>query len=65
VVDGALMIEPTETESKEDIDLLIQALKSIAEEAKENPDLLRKAPTKCKVKRLDEVAAARRPCLAG
>jgi glycine dehydrogenase subunit 2 len=65
VVDGALMIEPTETESKEDIDLLIQALKSIAQEAVENPDLLHEAPTKCKVKRLDEVAAARRPCLAG
>jgi len=65
VVDGAIMIEPTETESKEDLDLFIEAMKSIAEEAKENPELLKKAPAKCKVKRLDETLAARRPCLAG
>ena len=65
VVDGAIMIEPTETESKEDLDLFIEAMKIIAEEAKENPELLKKAPAKCKVKRLDETLAARRPCLAG
>ncbi|MCJ7594033.1 MAG: aminomethyl-transferring glycine dehydrogenase subunit GcvPB [Desulfobacterales bacterium] len=65
VVNGAIMIEPTETESKEDVDLLIGALKNIAAEAKKDPDLLRNAPTKCKMKRLDEVAAARKPCLVG
>ena len=65
VVDGAIMIEPTETESKEDLDLFIEAMKNIAQEAKENPDLLKGAPAKCKVKRLDETLAARRPCLAG
>ncbi|MDD5204120.1 MAG: aminomethyl-transferring glycine dehydrogenase subunit GcvPB [Desulfobacterales bacterium] len=65
VVDGAIMIEPTETESKEDLDLFIEAMKTIAEEAVENPDLLKDAPAKCKVKRLDETLAARRPCLAG
>ncbi len=65
VVHGAIMIEPTETESKEEIDLFIEALKAIADEAKENPELLRKAPGRCKVKRLDETTAARRPCLAG
>lgn len=65
VVDGAIMIEPTETESKEDIDLFIDALKAIADEAKEKPELLKQAPSLCKVKRLDETAAARRPCLAG
>lgn len=65
VVHGALMIEPTETESKEDIDIFIEALKAIALEAKENPDLLRNAPHKCRVKRLDETKAARKPCLAG
>ena len=65
VVHGAIMIEPTETESKEDIDLFIEALKVIAQEAKENPDLLREAPNRCKVRRLDETAAARKPCLAG
>ena len=65
VVNGAIMIEPTETESKEDIDLFVEALKSIAKEAKEDPDLLRNAPERCRTRRMDETAAARRPCLAG
>ncbi|MBN1103288.1 MAG: aminomethyl-transferring glycine dehydrogenase subunit GcvPB [Deltaproteobacteria bacterium] len=65
VVEGAIMIEPTETESREDLDLFIEALQSIAGEAAENPNLLREAPVKCKVKRLDETLAARKPCLAG
>jgi len=65
VVNGAIMIEPTETESKEDLDLLIDALETIAREAKENPELLRQAPTKTKRRRLDETGAARKPCLAG
>jgi glycine dehydrogenase subunit 2 len=65
IVSGAIMIEPTETESKQDLDLFIQAMKAIAEEAKHDPELLRKAPSKCKVRRLDEVAAARKPRLAG
>jgi glycine dehydrogenase subunit 2 len=65
VVDGAIMIEPTETESKEDLDLFVDALKAIAEEAKERPELLREAPTRCKVRRMDEVEAARHPCLTG
>jgi glycine dehydrogenase subunit 2 len=65
VVNGAIMIEPTETESKQDLDLFIEALKAIAMEAQVNPDLLRQAPTKTKVRRLDETAAARKPCLAG
>ena len=65
VVHGSIMIEPTETESKEDIDLFIEALKAIADEAKENPELLHNAPGRCKVRRLDETTAARKPCLAG
>jgi glycine dehydrogenase subunit 2 len=65
VVQGAIMIEPTETESKEDIDLFIDALQHIAQEAKENPQNLQAAPTRCKVTRLDETTAARKPCLAG
>jgi glycine dehydrogenase subunit 2 len=65
VVDGAIMIEPTETESKEDIDLFIEACKTIAEEAQQDPEGLREAPNKCKVRRLDETSAARHPCLAG
>ena len=65
VVHGALMIEPTETESKEDIDRLIETMKAIADEAKENPELLLQAPKTTKVRRLDEIAAARKPRLAG
>ena len=65
VVHGAIMIEPTETESKEDIDQFIEAFKAIVSEARQNPDLLHDAPKRCKVRRLDEVTAARKPCLAG
>jgi glycine dehydrogenase subunit 2 len=63
IVPGALMIEPTETESKQELDLFIDAMKSIAEEAEANPDLLRQAPHTTRVRRLDEVQAARRPIL--
>ena len=65
VVPGAIMIEPTETESKEDIDLFIEALKSIAAEAEESPELLHAAPGMCRRRRLDETMAARKPCLRG
>jgi glycine dehydrogenase subunit 2 len=65
VVEGAIMIEPTETESKEDLDRFIESMIAIAKEAAEDPDVVRKAPVKCKVKRLDETLAARKPCLAG
>jgi glycine dehydrogenase subunit 2 len=65
VVPGAIMIEPTETESKEDIDLFIRSFKAVAAEAAENPELLKQAPHNCKRRRLDETAAARKPCLTG
>jgi glycine dehydrogenase subunit 2 len=65
VVHGAIMVEPTESESKENLDDFIEAFQAIATEAAETPDLLRQAPTKCKVRRLDDVTAARKPCLAG
>jgi len=65
VVNGAMMIEPTETESKETLDLFAEALKTVASEAAENPGLLRQAPHGCKVSRLDEAEAARHPCLTG
>ncbi len=64
-VAGALMIEPTETESKEDLDGFVEAMKAIATEARERPGLLRDAPHKCKVRRMDETTAARKPCLTG
>lgn len=59
IVEGALMIEPTETESRETLDGYIDALKKIAVEAKETPELLRDAPHDSPVRRLDEVLAAR------
>ncbi len=65
VVDGAIMIEPTETECKEDIDQFIEVVKLIVQEAKESPELLHQAPVVAKLKRLDETLAARRPCLCG
>jgi glycine dehydrogenase subunit 2 len=65
VVPGAIMIEPTETESKEDIDIFIESMKTIAREVKENPELLHAAPQKTKRRRLDETLAARKPCLTG
>jgi glycine dehydrogenase subunit 2 len=63
IVRGALMIEPTETESRRDLDLFIDAMKAIAREARENPEILRSAPHVAYVSRLDEVAAAKFPVL--
>jgi glycine dehydrogenase subunit 2 len=63
VVKAALMMEPTETESKESLDGFIETMITIAKEAEENPDLLRQAPRRVKVRRLDEVLAARKPKL--
>ncbi len=63
VVSGAIMIEPTETESKETIDEFIAAMRAIAREARETPDVLHDAPRRTPVGRLDEARAARRPVL--
>ena len=63
VVHGALMIEPTESESLEELDLLIDAMKSIAREVEEDPELVKTAPHSTRVSRLDETAAARKPVL--
>ncbi len=63
IVHGALMIEPTETESKRELDLFIDAMISIAKEVEENPDLVLKAPHNTRTSRVDEVAAARKPVL--
>jgi glycine dehydrogenase subunit 2 len=63
VVHGALMIEPTESESLEELDLLIDAMKSIAREVDEDPELVKTAPHSTRVSRLDETAAARKPVL--
>jgi glycine dehydrogenase subunit 2 len=59
IVHEALMIEPTETENKQTLDAFISAMESIAREARENPELLKKAPLTTPVRRCDEVKAAR------
>ncbi|OAN42821.1 glycine dehydrogenase (aminomethyl-transferring) [Chloroflexus islandicus] len=63
IVPEALMIEPTETESKQTLDRFIATMRQIAGEAVETPDVLHAAPTKAPVRRLDEVRAARQPIL--
>ena len=61
VVAEALMIEPTETETKERLDEFVDAMRSIAAEAKDSPETLKDAPLTRPVRRLDEVKAAKQP----
>jgi len=63
VVPGALMIEPTESESKEELDQFIEAMKAVAEEAETSPEIVANAPHNTRVSRMDETAAARKPIL--
>jgi glycine dehydrogenase subunit 2 len=63
IVPGAMMIEPTETESKSELDLFVDALVSIAKEVEETPELVLTAPHDTRTSRVDEVTAARRPIL--
>src|SRR5246500_2612325 len=63
IVHGAMMIEPTESESLEELDLFVDAMRSIAKEVEENPELVKTAPHSTRVSRLDEVQAARKPIL--
>jgi glycine dehydrogenase subunit 2 len=59
VVEEAMMVEPTETESKDTLDAYAAALRQTAAEARETPELLREAPVTTPVRRLDEARAAR------
>jgi len=61
LVAGAMMVEPTETESKATLDQFIAAMKAIAREAHETPDVVRAAPSLTRLGRLDEARAARKP----
>ncbi len=61
IVRGALMIEPTETESKSELDLFADAMISIAKEVENDPELVLKAPHLTRTPRVDEVTAARKP----
>ncbi len=63
IVKGAMMIEPTESESREELDDFIEAMRRIDEEARRDPELVRSAPHTTPVRRLDEVGAARTPIL--
>src|SRR5262249_16003851 len=63
IVPGALMIEPTESESREECDLFVDAMRSIAEEAAKTPDIVKTPPHTTGVGRLNETAACRQPIL--
>ena len=61
IVDEAMMIEPTESESKETLDAFCEAMLAIAREADESPELVKGAPYTAPLGRLDEATAARKP----
>ena len=61
IVDEALLIEPTETETKETLDRFAEIVAEILREAREDPEMARHAPYTTPVRRLDEAAAARHP----
>ncbi len=63
IVDEAIMIEPTESETRDTLNSFVEAMTAIAREAEENPDLVHQAPTSQDIGRLDEVRAARQPVL--
>jgi glycine dehydrogenase subunit 2 len=63
LVAGAMMIEPTETESKETLDEFVVAMKAIAKEAHETPEVIQAAPSMTRLGRLDEARAARKPVM--
>jgi glycine dehydrogenase subunit 2 len=58
-----MMIEPTESEPLEELDLFIEAMRAIAKEVEESPELVKTAPHSARVSRLDEVQAARKAIL--
>jgi glycine dehydrogenase subunit 2 len=63
VVRGAMMVEPTETESRSTLDAFVEAMANIKREAREDPELVRSAPHLTELGRLDEARAARKPAL--
>jgi glycine dehydrogenase subunit 2 len=63
LVDEALLIEPTETETRETLDAFAEAIAAILAEAAEDPEIARTAPHTTPVRRLDEAGAARRPVI--
>src|SRR5437660_2006155 len=63
IVPGAIMIEPTETESRQELDAFVQAMLAIDREAEQNPEIVKSAPHTTRVGRIDEAGAARKPIL--
>jgi glycine dehydrogenase subunit 2 len=63
IVDGAMLIEPTESVGRQELDDFVDAMKSIAREAQEDPELVIGAPHTTRIGRLDEATAARKPVL--
>jgi len=63
IVPGAMLIEPTESVGRQELDQFIAAMRAIATEAVEDPELVRNAPHNTRIGRLDEAAAARKPVL--
>ena len=63
VVKGAMLIEPTETESKQTLDQFVEVMAGISREAQANPETVQKAPHLTRLRRLDETRAARKPVL--
>jgi glycine dehydrogenase subunit 2 len=63
IVSEALMIEPTETESRETLDAFVDAMRQIANDIEDDPEIVKSAPHTTPVRKLDEATAARQPCL--
>jgi len=63
IVQGAMLIEPTESVGRQEIEQFVEAMRSISREAEEDPDLVKNAPHTTRIGRLDEAAAARKPVL--
>ena len=63
IVSEAMMVEPTESESKETLDAFVETMLTIAREAEQDPELLRSAPHDAPLRRLDEATAGRKPYL--
>jgi glycine dehydrogenase subunit 2 len=63
IVDGAMLIEPTESVGRQELDAFVDAMKQIALETEENPEIVLNAPHSTRIGRLDEATAARKPVL--
>jgi glycine dehydrogenase subunit 2 len=63
IAPGAIMVEPTETEAREELDLFVASMRAIAAECETDPETVRTAPHRTRVGRFDETAAARKPVL--